>query len=175
MTNAEAFAVGWVYGRIVQATGAEPDPNAARQPYTYLGRLMVSHAAPGMVSSDLSAQIGAALASIDTMDIPIGGETEAVQPSEIHRKPDTAARQARAGACAPSEIQSAWSLGYFSGFGGRPLDQGFDIAAARKKKKLTQAKLAEMMGVDQGLVSRWESGKVTPNAENMRCLREILK
>lgn len=154
MTNAEAFAVGWVYGRIVQATGAEPDPNAARQPYTYLGRLMVSHAAPGMVSSDLSAQIGAALASIDTMDIPIGGETEAVQPSEI---------------------QSAWSLGYFSGFGGRPLDQGFDIAAARKKKKLTQAKLAEMMGVDQGLVSRWESGKVTPNAENMRCLREILK
>lgn len=154
MTNADAYTIGWVYGLIVQATGAEPDQNAAQKPYTSLGRLMVSHAAPGMVSDELSMQIGAALASIENMEIPAAGSEEAVQ------SPD---------------IQSAWNLGYFAGLGGRPLDNGFDIEAARRKKKLTQAKLADMMGVDQGMVSRWESGKVTPNAENMRRLREILK
>ena len=154
MTNADAYTIGWVYGLIVQAAGAEPDQNAAQKPYTSLGRLMVSHAAPGMVSEELSMQIGAALASIENMEIPAAGSEEAVQ------SPD---------------IQSAWNLGYFAGFGGRPLDNWFDIEAARRKKKLTQAKLADMMGVDQGMVSRWESGKVTPNAENMRRLREILK
>ena len=110
MTNADAYTIGWVYGLIVQATGAEPDQNAAQKPYTSLGRLMVSHAAPGMVSEELSMQIGAALASIENMEIPAAGSEEAVQPPDI---------------------QSAWNLGYFAGFGGRPLDNGFDIEAAR--------------------------------------------
>ena len=154
MTNADAYTIGWVYGLIVQATGSEPDQNAAQKPYTSLGRLMVSHAAPGMVSDELSMQIGAALASIENMEIPAAGSEEPVQSQDI---------------------KSPWNLGYFAGIGGRPLDNWFDIEAARRKKKLTQAKLADMMGVDQGMVSRWESGKVTPNAENMRRLREILK
>ena len=34
MTNADAYTIGWVYGLIVQATGAEPDQNAAQKPYS---------------------------------------------------------------------------------------------------------------------------------------------
>ncbi|MEI3305961.1 MAG: helix-turn-helix transcriptional regulator [Dysosmobacter sp.] len=30
------------------------------------------------------------------------------------------------------------------------------------------------MGVDQAVISRWESGKVSPNAENLAKLKELL-
>lgn len=61
------------------------------------------------------------------------------------------------------------------GRGKRSLPQEtFDISAARRAKKLTQAQLAEQMGVDQALVSRWESGKVSPNKDNLSKLKEIL-
>ena len=39
---------------------------------------------------------------------------------------------------------------------------------------LTQAQLADAMGVDQAVISRWESGKVSPNAGNLDKLKEIL-
>ena len=49
-----------------------------------------------------------------------------------------------------------------------------DIAAARKAKGLTQAQLADAMDVNQAVISRWESGKVSPNAWNLDKLKEIL-
>ena len=39
---------------------------------------------------------------------------------------------------------------------------------------VTQAQLADAMGVDQAVISRWESGKVSPNAENLAKLKELL-
>ena len=39
---------------------------------------------------------------------------------------------------------------------------------------VTQAQLADAMGVDQAVISRWESGKVSPNAENLKKLKELL-
>lgn len=39
---------------------------------------------------------------------------------------------------------------------------------------LTQAQLADVIGVDQAVVSRWKSGKVSPNAENMKKLKGLL-
>ena len=72
-------------------------------------------------------------------------------------------------------LQGAWQLGFFAGKGKRPLASAeFDIAAARKAKGLTQAQLADAMGVDQAVISRWESGKVSPNAENLAKLKELL-
>ena len=44
----------------------------------------------------------------------------------------------------------------------------------REAKGLTQAQLADAMGVDQAVISRWESGKVSPNAENLAKLKELL-
>ena len=76
----------------------------------------------------------------------------------------------------PMEMQGAWQIGYFQGRSGLPLArESFDISAARKAKHLTQAQLADLMGVDQALVSRWESGKVSPNKSNLERLKEILK
>ena len=77
--------------------------------------------------------------------------------------------------CQPLEIQGSWQLGYFAGRAKRPLaGEAFDISSARRAKKLTQAQLADQMGVDQALVSRWESGKVSPNKDNLSRLKEIL-
>lgn len=72
--------------------------------------------------------------------------------------------------------QGAWQLGYFKGKAGQPLPRAdLDIKAARAAKKMTQGQLAELIGVDQAVVSRWESGAVKPNAANLARLREILQ
>lgn len=80
--------------------------------------------------------------------------------------------------CQPLEIQVSWQLGYYAGKSKRPLAReafDFDIVAARKAKGMTQAQLADAMGVDQPVISRWESGKVSPNKENLAKLKEILQ
>lgn len=67
-------------------------------------------------------------------------------------------------------------MGYYWGLGGKPLArESFDIAAARKAKGLTQAQLADRMGLVQGVISRWETGKVSPNKETLAKLKEILQ
>lgn len=74
-----------------------------------------------------------------------------------------------------AERTAMWQLGAYHARSGKPLEIGsFDIAAARKSKKMTQTQLAEAMGVEQAAISRWESGKVSPNKENLKKLKEIL-
>ena len=48
------------------------------------------------------------------------------------------------------------------------------VAERRKAKGLTQAKLAEMLGVTDRAVSKWETGKSMPDASLMLPLCEIL-
>ena len=48
------------------------------------------------------------------------------------------------------------------------------IAELRKKNGMTQAELAEKLGMGQDQVSRWESGKIKPNKESMAKIKEIL-
>lgn len=48
------------------------------------------------------------------------------------------------------------------------------IASCRKEKGYTQAKLAEMLGVTDGAVSKWENGKSMPDSSIMLPLCEIL-
>ena len=76
----------------------------------------------------------------------------------------------------PLELQGSWQLGYYAGKGKRPLATAeFDISNARRARKMTQAQLADAIGMDQAMISRWESGKVTPNKESMKKLKEILR
>lgn len=108
----------------------------------------------GLLKRDLDRQVAEALCEITSIDPPVEGGSEKFQPLEM---------------------QGAWQLGYFAGKGKRPLASvEFDISAARKAKGLTQAQLADAMDVNQAVISRWESGKVSPNAGNLDKLKEIL-
>ena len=159
MTSREAYVFGWVFGRLnAEAFPDEigPDPwEACMRPYTCNALIISKAHENGLLNADLDDQIGEALSEINNIEPEMDGETEKVQPIEI---------------------QGSWQLGYYAGKGKRPLAASeFDIAAARKSKKMTQEQLAEAMGVRQAVISRWESGKVSPNKENLAKLKEILK
>lgn len=158
MTTREAYVFGWVFGRL----NAEAFPDsvggdvalAPQRPYSSSARAISDAHQLGILTGDLDRQVGEALCEINSIYAPMEGGSEKYQPLEI---------------------QGAWQMGYYAGRGKRPLvPEKFDIASARKAKKLTQAQLAEQMGVDQALVSRWESGKVSPNKENLEKLKEML-
>ena len=45
----------------------------------------------------------------------------------------------------------------------------------RKKMNLTQAEVAEMLGLDQTTVSRWERGRKLPRADRLPRIAEIYR
>ena len=49
-----------------------------------------------------------------------------------------------------------------------------NIKKLREKKNLTQVGLAELLGVTQGCVAMWETGKAFPNSEKLPRLAEVL-
>lgn len=55
-----------------------------------------------------------------------------------------------------------------------PMRYPINLAEHRKAKKLSQAKLAEMVGVEQPTVQRWETGKRTPDLEQLGDLADAL-
>ena len=159
MTGREAYVFGWVFGRLAadalpQEIGGDIALAPAR-PYSANARVISDAHRAGILTGDLDRQIGEALCEINSIDPPMDGGSEKYQPLDI---------------------QGAWQLGYYAGRGKRPLAAAeFDIALARKARGMTQAQLAEAMGVDQALVSRWESGKVRPNKDNLSRLKELLE
>lgn len=155
MTNRHCFVMGWIYGTIVRAAGNRNFGGdlqlAAMHPFSAQAQIISKAQQKGLLTGDLDQQIVEAMGEITS----IPDETPEVAP--------------------PMEMQGAWQIGYFQGRGGLPLArESFDIGAARKAKRMTQAQLAERLGVDQALVSRWESGKVSPNKSNLEKLKVIL-
>ena len=150
MTTREAYVFGWVFGRL----SPEGDTTlAAMRPYSANAKAIAAAHQSDILKGDLDREIGAALCQIDDVEAPMQGGSEKVQPLEN---------------------QSSWQLGYYAGRAGKPLPEEFDIAAARKRNGMTQAQLAELVGVDQALVSRWESGRVKPSPESLQKLKEAL-
>lgn len=45
----------------------------------------------------------------------------------------------------------------------------------RTVKELTQAELADRLGVTQSAVAQWERGRVTPSATRLRDLADVLE
>lgn len=81
--------------------------------------------------------------------------------------------------CIPLPQQGTWQIGYFRGFGGRPVGDILEkeetgICAMRKAAGFSQKKLAEALGCGQGHISRWEAGIVTPSVENLKKMAEVL-
>ena len=48
------------------------------------------------------------------------------------------------------------------------------LKQARKARKLTQEKMAELLGVEPIQVGLWERGKVYPNEDSIRKIREAI-
>ena len=48
------------------------------------------------------------------------------------------------------------------------------IIAKRKEQKLTQAQLAEMTGINRGMISRLESSDYTPSIDQLQSIAEVL-
>ncbi len=157
MTNREAYVFGWVFGRLNAEAKEDIGGDVAlapQRPYSASARVISDAHRLRILKGNIDHQVGEALSEINSIDPPMQGGSEKVQPLEI---------------------QASWQLGYFAGRAKQPLaEEAFDIAAARRAKKLTQAQLADQMGVDQALISRWESGKVTPNKDNLTKLKDIL-
>lgn len=158
MTHREAYVFGWVFGRLSAEARHEKIGGdillAACRPYSSNGRIISDAHRLGLLTGDLDLQVGEALCEITNIAPPTKGGVEKHQPLDI---------------------QGSWQLGYFAGREKRPLAPAeFDISAARKAKNLTQTQLADLVGVDQALVSKWESGKVHPNADNIAKLKSVL-
>lgn len=155
MTNRHYFVMGWIYGTIVRAAG---DRNiggdlqlVVMHPFSAQADLIRKAHREHLLRGELDMQIAEAMVEID--EIPDGDEPVATM-----------------------QQQSEWFIGYYWGLGGKPLArESFDIAAARKAKGLTQAQLADRLGLAQGVISRWETGKFSPNKEHLAKLKEILQ
>lgn len=50
---------------------------------------------------------------------------------------------------------------------------GEKIHELRKARKMSQERIAELLGVSRQAVSKWETGQSNPNTENLICLAEI--
>lgn len=158
MTTREAYVFGWMFGAIQRADKYSDIGGditiACQRPHSASARIITTAQQKGLLRGELDMKIMEAMAEIESLPEMDGG-SERFQPLEN---------------------QSSWQMGYYAGKAGRPLaDARLDIAAARKGKGLTQAQLAELMGVDQAHISRWESGKVAPSAENLEKLSKLLR
>lgn len=59
---------------------------------------------------------------------------------------------------------------------GHPIPMGYldELASLRKARGLSQARLAEMVGVEQPTIQRWEKGKREPDLDNLKSLATAL-
>lgn len=154
MTNREAYAMGWVYGYLYTLMGYPdelkkfPDgfdrdgtkfEAAGFNPFEGFALIHQEAMQRGVITAEATRVISEALYD--------------VQPVED-------------GYRAPLPLVGSWQLGYYLALSGKPLPSGApDIAALRKAKGLTQAQLAEMVGCDQAIISRWEHKQSTPSQE----------
>lgn len=156
MTARESYVLGWCFGAITRKANDEHIGGdftlSAQRPYSASARIISEASRRGLLKGDFDRQISEAMAEI--VSIPD-------QQPEPYQ---------------PLELQGSWQMGYYAGKSGSPLArEAFNIQSARKAKGMTQSQLAEAVGVGQDQISRWESGKVSPNAQNLSKLKEILK
>ena len=154
MTKEQIYALGWVYGTI---TGAVPETEgdfqlAAMRPFTALAQAISKMHILRKSSKQLDRKIGEGLALVTEM--PDITDTEPVQPLEM---------------------QSEWQRGYYAARAGRLLDGSYDIAGRRRRAGMTQAQLAESLGVTQAFVSAIESGAKKVPEDMEQKIRNILK
>lgn len=156
LSERKAYVMGYCWGLLEQALGEGYDKSGfkfgegAKRPWVAFAEAHAAAIREGKLTPQLKAKLAEALWECDPED-PYD-----TQVLEMPR-------------------QLSWQLGVYQAKSGKPLPpEGMDIETMRRAKKLTQAQLAELMGVGQDVISRWESGKVTPSKRNQEKLKEIL-
>lgn len=48
-----------------------------------------------------------------------------------------------------------------------------DVRALRERLDKTQSEFAELLGVDQGTISNWETGKTTPRGPALKVMERL--
>lgn len=149
MTTNEIYNLGWVCGRICQAAEAKAKPisekyiqDASNHPLAGLSTLIkLANDRRLMQDKKLEQEIANAL---NIIEIP-NDTTDFLIPSQ----------------------SGTWQLGYYSGISNGPFKTTHErnLANLRKKAKLSQQQLADLIGVDQAKISRWENDVETITEE----------
>ena len=157
ITKAEARALGYVYGT---AAALLPDwdrsgdkfRQAGERPFTGMGLILAEAHRRRVMTREIDEIIGKALEDVT----PEAAEAAASQVPEPFL---------------PMPLRGVWQLGYYAAQSGKPY---YDITARREEAGMTQAQLAERLGVPQSTISRWESGKVRPRTDMMARIKTAI-
>lgn len=156
MNNRESYILGWLYGRIARTM---PDYDtaakmqlAAMRPLTGFAAVHQAAIAAGTLTEDVRQAI--ASATDELSDAVVSGAEEVI----------------------PLDQQGSWQMGYYCAKAGHPIPPTeLDIRSLRKAAGMTQQQLADIIGVTQTMVARWETGRAKPSAKNAKKIKDLLQ
>lgn len=156
MKKHEAYILGWLYGRIARTM---PDYDtaakmqlAAMRPLTGFAAVHQAAIAAGTLTKDVRQAI--ASATDELSDAVVSGAEEVI----------------------PLDQQGSWQMGYYCAKAGHPIPPTeLDIRSLRKAAGMTQQQLADIIGVTQTMVARWETGRAKPSTKNVQRIKELLQ
>ncbi|HWS42099.1 MAG TPA: helix-turn-helix transcriptional regulator [Pseudoflavonifractor sp.] len=143
MTQKESYTYGYIYGylsALLTAHATEYDRSGfktqqgAMYPRRAFAQIHTAAMDKGIITQEVTRKLAALIDNINSIE-------EGPEP------------------CQPLDMQGSWQMGYYHGNSGKPYPDSPDVAVLRKAKGLTQKQLAEMVGCDQAIISRAESGK----------------
>lgn len=162
MTTKSAYAMGWIYGRLSLALDTPATQGvwktlrmdeACGRPYTGFAIIHRKARDAGVITDEIAEQIGRVASEVPPDDSQDGVEKVMSLP-----------------------LQGSYQLGYYKGQSGAAYPvSDTALTEKRKAKKLTQAQLAEMVGVDQSYISRIEQGMLKPDKELLDKINKVLE
>ena len=162
LSNSEIMALGWLYSKIEDIIGEDYDVNrllykkACETPVRAISLALKSMPRVTSSNADQMREITECISKLKSLISTLNFSTEFLGLSESQ--------------------QMIWEIGYFSAKNGDPMPEIPDltddeveqdnfrniIIDFRKTHNLSQSNMADILQMDRGNLSRWESGKVIP-------------
>ena len=162
LSNSEIMALGWLYSKIEDVIGEDYDVDrllykkACETPVRAISLVLKSMPRITSSNADQMREITECISKLKSLISTLNFSTEFLGLSESQ--------------------QMIWEIGYFSAKNGDPMPEIPDltddeveqdnfrniIIDFRKTHNLSQSNMADILQMDRGNLSRWESGKVIP-------------